>query len=95
MVFANNDDMAFDAIDAFIDAGLDVPLIVGVDAIDDAIKSIKNGKLYGAVKNDVYGVADTMLNLILSLYNDEKINLKLKDGHYLWLPYEIITIKNA
>ena len=95
VVFANNDDMALGAIDAFIDAGLDVPLIVGVDAIDDAIKSIKNGKLYGTVKNDVYGVADTMLNLILSLYNDEKIDLKLKDGHYLWLPYEIITIKNA
>ncbi len=95
VVFANNDDMALGAIDAFINAGFDIPLVVGVDAIPNAIEAIKNGTLYGTVKNDSHGVADTMLNLILSLYNDEKISLTLQDKHYLWLPYEIITIKNA
>lgn len=94
VVFANNDDMALGAIEAFINAGLDMPLIVGVDAIPAAIDAIKNGTLYGTVKNDAYGVADNMLNLILNLYNNEKITLKLEDGHYLWLPYEIITSKN-
>ncbi len=95
VVFANNDDMALGAIDAFTNAGLNIPLIVGVDAIPPAIEAIKNGTLYGTVKNDAYGVANTMLSLILSLYNNEKINLKLEDEHYLWLPYEIITIENA
>lgn len=95
VVFANNDDMALGAIDAFTNAGLNIPLIVGVDAIPPAIEAIKNGTLYGTVKNDAYGVADTMLSLILSLYNNEKINLKLEDEHYLWLPYEIITIENV
>ena len=95
VVFANNDDMALGAIDAFTNAGLDIPLIVGVDAIPSAIDAIKNGTLCGTVKNDAYGMASTMLDLILKLYNDEKIDLKLQDEHYLWLQYEIITIKNA
>lgn len=95
VVFANNDDMALGAIDAFINAGLDIPLVVGVDAIPSAIDAIKHGTLYGTVKNDAYGMASTMLDLILKLYNDEKIDLKLQDEHYLWLQYEIITIKNA
>lgn len=95
VVFANNDDMALGAIDAFTNAGLDIPLVVGVDAIPSAIDAIKHGTLYGTVKNDAYGMASTMLDLILKLYNDEKIDLKLQDEHYLWLQYEIITIKNA
>lgn len=95
VVFANNDDMALGAIDAFTNAGLDIPLIVGVDAIPSAIDAIKNGTLCGTVKNDAYGMASTMLDLILKLYNDEKIDLNLQDEHYLWLQYEIITIKNA
>lgn len=95
VVFANNDDMALGAIDAFTNAGLDIPLVVGVDAIPSAIDAIKHGTLYGTVKNDAYGMASTMLDLILKLYNDEKIDLNLQDEHYLWLQYEIITIKNA
>lgn len=95
VVFANNDDMALGAIDAFTNAGLGIPLVVGVDAIPSAIDAIKHGTLYGTVKNDAYGMASTMLDLILKLYNDEKIDLKLQDEHYLWLQYEIITIKNA
>lgn len=95
VVFANNDDMALGVIDAFTNAGLDIPLVVGVDAIPSAIDAIKHGTLYGTVKNDAYGMASTMLDLILKLYNDEKIDLKLQDEHYLWLQYEIITIKNA
>lgn len=95
VVFANNDDMALGAIEAFKIAGLDIPLIVGVDAIGEAVDAIKAGTLYGTVKNDAYGIAKGMLDLILSLYNNNSVNLKLEDKHYLWLPYETITTENA
>ena len=93
VVFANNDDMALGAIDAFTEAQLDIPLIVGVDAIEPALDAIKSGTLYGTVKNDAVGISNNMMELILILYNgdDPKDKMQIDDEHYLWLPYEIIT----
>lgn len=88
VVFANNDDMALGAIDAFNNAGMPIPLVVGVDATANALDAIKNGVLYGTVRNDAEGISKGMLNLALSLYN--KNNIHLEDEHYLWLPYKKI-----
>lgn len=47
-VFAHNDEMALGAIEAIQSSGKDIP-VIGFDGNDDAIKSIKDGKLTATV----------------------------------------------
>lgn len=47
-VFAHNDEMALGALKAIEDNGLDI-LVVGFDATDDAVESVKSGKLGATV----------------------------------------------
>ncbi|MEJ8303344.1 ribose ABC transporter substrate-binding protein RbsB [Saccharibacillus sacchari] len=47
-VFAHNDEMALGAIEAIESSGKDIP-VVGFDGNDDALTSIKNGKLTATV----------------------------------------------
>lgn len=95
VVFANNDDMALGAIDAFKNANLPIPLIVGVDAIEQAIEAIQNGFLYATVKNDSESISKNILNLILDIYYYKKPseNVAIEDNHYIWVQYEKITVQ--
>lgn len=95
VVFANNDDMALGAIDAFKNANLPIPLIVGVDAIEQAIEAIQNGFLYATVKNDSESISKNILNLILDIYYYKKPseNVAIEDNHYIWIQYEKITVQ--
>ena len=47
-VFAHNDEMALGALEAVEASGKDI-IVVGFDATDDAVKSVKDGKLGGTV----------------------------------------------
>ncbi len=96
VVFSNNDDMALGAIDAIEEAGGDSPLVVGVDATAPALEAVKQGKLYGTVKNDAEGISRAMLDLILALTGgtDPSEVVELEDGHYVWLPYRPVTKNN-
>lgn len=98
-VFSNNDDMALGAIDALSETDLpleDWPLIVGVDATAPALEAVAAGQLYGTVLNDSRGQAQAMLDLAQALYRgeDPAQAVELKDGHYVWLPYELVTQEN-
>ncbi len=97
VVFANNDDMALGAIDAFREAGFqELPLIVGVDGTLPALEAVAAGELQGTVLNDAEGIAQTMMDLILALHTGQPpaSAVELVDGHYVWLPYQQITAKN-
>ncbi|NMA17502.1 MAG: substrate-binding domain-containing protein [Clostridiaceae bacterium] len=48
-VVSQNDNMALGAIKAFEDAGIEGVPVYGVDAVDDALKAIKKGRLTGTV----------------------------------------------
>lgn len=93
VVFANNDDMALGAIDAFEEAGAALPLVVGVDATAPALEAVEAGRLWGTVRNDGAGIARSMLDLVLTLAEgaDPAQTLELVDGHYIWLPYRAVT----
>ena len=94
VIFSNNDDMALGAIDALKEAQVDpMPLIVGVDATAPALEAVAAGDLYGTVLNDAEGMAQTMIDLALSLWSgdDPADTVALEDGHYVWLPYREIT----
>ncbi len=95
-VFANNDDMALGAIDAFKQAEEDLPLVVGVDATAPALEAVAAGELYGTVRNDGAGIARAMLDLVLALADgsDPAGAVELEDGHYVWLPYRAVTARD-
>ena len=96
VVIAKNDDMALGAIDAFKEAGLELPLIVGVDATAPALEAVASGRLYGTVLNDAAGIADVMLDMLMALTSGADLSeaVKLEDGHYVWLPYRQVTRDN-
>ncbi len=96
VVFANNDDMALGAIDAYLDLGYaigNLPVIVGVDAIPAALEALEAGTLAGTVINDSVGMVDTMLSLSIAFWRGTDPNLAatLEDDHYVWLQYQKIT----
>ena len=96
VVFANNDDMALGAIDAFREAGADLPLVVGVDATAPALEAVEAGELYGTVHNDGAGIARAMLDLVLALAEDRDPAeaAELEDGDCVWLPYRTVTARD-
>lgn len=99
VVFANNDDMALGAIDACEEAGLDkntMPFIVGVDATPPALEALREGTLKGTVRNDASGLAQSILDLAVSLSagGEPSPDIELTDGHYVWLEYEAVTAKD-
>ena len=93
VIFANNDDMALGAIEAYEAAGLELPLIVGVDATAPALEAVQKGSLRGTVLNDAHGIAASMMDMALALFRGEPVSsrVELTDGHYIWLPYRKLT----
>ncbi len=95
VVFANNDDMALGAIDAYLEQGYAVdnlPVIVGVDAIPAALDALEAGTLAGTVLNDRVGMAESILSLSIALWQkgDASEAVTLEDDHYVWLQYQKI-----
>lgn len=92
VVFSNNDDMALGAIDAIREWDGPGLLVVGVDATAPALEAVATGELYGTVLNDARGIAQAMLDLALALAEgeDPAQAVDLRDGHYVWLPYQKI-----
>ena len=66
MVIANNDGMAFGAITAMNSAGVSLP-IYGVDALEQALQLIKEGKMNGTVLNDGYNQARAVIELAMNV----------------------------
>ncbi|MCI9121806.1 MAG: galactose ABC transporter substrate-binding protein [Oscillibacter sp.] len=97
VILANNDDMALGAIDALMERNqADWPLIVGVDATAPALEAVASEQLYGTVLNDSRGQAQAMLDMALAIRarEDPASVVNLTDGHYVWLPYQKVTLEN-
>ena len=93
VIFANNDDMALGAIDAMKEAGVDpLPLVVGVDGTEPALKALEEGELLGTVRN-APDMPDVLLELSLALADGGPVpeSIQVEDGHYIWLPYYKLT----
>ncbi len=98
VVFANNDDMALGVLDVMTQLKVEqpYPVIIGVDATEEAIEAVADGRLSGTVLNDGAGIAKTMLELSLSLYHgqDPQDVFSIQDQS-IWLPYYSITQKEV
>lgn len=67
LVIANNDEMAIGAAQAYEEANLALPAIVGIDGSVDGKAYISEHKLIGSVLNDNQGQAHAMIDLIQDL----------------------------
>lgn len=84
VVFCNNDAMALGAATAIESAGRKVGediLLLGVDALDEAVERIANGTMTGTVLNDHIGQSHTAVDVAVKLLNGESIE------NYYWVDY--------
>ena len=95
-VLANNDNMAIGAVEAlkangyFGDTGKFLP-VVGVDATEPALESMRAGELLGTVLNDAVNQGTATFNLACVLASGgtptaENTGYAI-DGQYVWIPY--------
>ena len=89
-VFANNDEMAIGAIQAMKSAGLDMDVIVvgGVDATQDALAAMQAGDLDVTVFQNAAGQGSGALNAAIALANGEDVDQKV------YIPFELVTPAN-
>ena len=87
-VFAANDEMALGAMEAITGAGKDI-MVVGFDATDDAIASIKAGQMAGTIAQQPALIGSTAVTNALKLINGETIEKSI--------PVEVtlVTIDNV
>ena len=71
-IFAHNDEMALGAVDAVSAAGKDI-VIVGFDAIDDALAVVKEGRMAATVAQMPAKMGKTAVQTAVKLMNGEKV----------------------
>ncbi|MVB11502.1 D-galactose-binding periplasmic protein [Caprobacter fermentans] len=97
VVFSNNDDMALGAIDAIQGSSLKrAPVVVGVDGTQPGLEAVKDSSMLGTVYNDAKKQADAIMDLSYALACGQKIpeTVELKNQHYVYIPYQMITKQN-
>lgn len=79
VIFCNNDSMANGALEAVEEAGR-VPgkdiYLVGVDALQDTVKYIKEGKITGTVLNDHEGQSRTAADTLMKMIDGEDVDVR-------------------
>jgi len=85
-VFAHNDNMALGAMEAIAAAGRsDEIMIVGFDAIDDARKAVKEGKIAATVAQKPGLMGEMAVETAIKVVNGEEV------PEYTPVPLELIT----
>ena len=88
-VIAQNDEMALGAYKAIEAAGKQKEIkVIGIDAIQDALKSVAENKMAGTVFQDAAGQGALAIDLA------EKAALKQKPKHTHYIPFKLITKSN-
>jgi inositol transport system substrate-binding protein len=93
-IIANNDEMALGAIQALkgvskpLGAGEGKVVVGGIDATQDAIKSMKDGELAVTVFQDAAGQGKGALETALKMIAKEPVEQNV------WIPFELVTPEN-
>lgn len=90
-VIANNDEMAFGAVNALKAVGWNMEEIevAGIDAIPEALEYMKRGDLDITVYQDVRAQGAASLDMAMALAKGEKVTSPN------WIPYELVTPDKA
>lgn len=75
-VFAHNDEMALGAVEAIAGAGKDI-VVIGFDATDDALASIKEGKMAATVAQQPDKMGATAVETAIKLINGEEVEASI------------------
>lgn len=71
-VFAHNDEMALGALKAIEETNRPI-IVVGFDAIDDAVKSVKKGKLSATVAQQPKVIGEKGIEVANKVLKNEKV----------------------
>jgi inositol transport system substrate-binding protein len=89
-VFAQNDEMAMGALLALEQANKnDKIIVVGVDAITDAIEAVKQSRLDATVFQDARGQGGTAVELAVKIANSQSYEKET------YIPFQLVTRENA
>lgn len=88
-VLANNDNMAIGALQALEAAGRDDVIVMGVDAIPDAVKLVKEGKLDATVLQDAKGQGGSGVEVAAKAISGET------PDSITWIDFVLITPENV
>ena len=87
-VICHNDDMSMGALQAAEAQGRDI-IIIGTDAIPDALAAVKEGRLEGTVLQDAATQASTAVDVAVKVAKGEEVEPKYD------VPFQLITIDNV
>ena len=84
-IISNNDEMALGALQALESAGRDDVIVMGVDASEDALQAIKEGKLTATVSQDAVGQGKGAIEIVHALMSGEPVekNVEFLEGQYI------------
>ena len=88
-ILANNDNMAIGALQALEAAGRDDIIVMGVDAIPDAVNLVKEGKLDATVLQDAKGQGEVGVSVA-----DKAAKGEAQDA-VTWIDFVLITPENV
>lgn len=87
-VISNNDDMALGALDALEEAGIHDVVVVGIDAIPEALRAIRDGRMAGTVLQNPVLQGKGAVEIAVRALNGET------QAQNVILSSEIVTGKN-
>ncbi|WP_320129707.1 sugar ABC transporter substrate-binding protein [uncultured Sphaerochaeta sp.] len=89
-IFAQNDEMAMGCVQAAENEGIkDKLIIIGVDAIPDALQAIKEGRDDATVFQDAYGQGQEVVEIAYELINGKKVSKET------FIPFQLVTKDNV
>ena len=87
---SQNDEMALGALEAIIAAGrLDEIVVLGIDAIADALTSIENGEMTASVFQDAAGQGSSAMEVAVRVARGETVNREYD------IPFILVTPENV
>lgn len=89
-IIANNDEMALGAVQAAKNSNRSDLIIMGIDAIPDAIEAIEAGELAGTIFQDAVGQGGGSAEILGRLLNDENT-----DEAVTYVPFKLVTSDNV
>lgn len=99
LVLSNNDDMALGALDSYRLMGYtknNMPMMLGVDGMQEALEAVKDGCLTGTVYNDKEGQAKMMAAIVFASVSGKGLDgINFENLTEVYLPYQKVTIDNV
>lgn len=89
-ILANNDEMALGAVQAIESTGREDIIVMGVDAIPDALSAISEGRLDGTAFQDAEGQGGTAISILDGLRNGEE-----PDGKITFIDFQLVSEENV